>query len=163
MARNTNDLRSLRNIIAEAHDILRTTALPEARSQRAYVLTAAIYLADNLLEVSPPATLGSKAGNRPPNAGRITSARSPLYTLRHCKAFFRSQSPLPAGRSCAPVQPWAQRPVEAGARAFARKCQLAFGSPFGSPGLQPLRTELILSSYLRHALARVQLAHAGNL
>src|SRR5215469_6802493 len=31
------------------------------------------------------------------------------------------------------------------------------------PGLKPFRTELILSSYLSYALARVQLAHAGNL
>ena len=63
MARNTNNLRSLRNIIAEAHDILRTTILPEQRSQRAYeLLTAAVHLADNLLEESPAAALGAKGG-----------------------------------------------------------------------------------------------------
>jgi hypothetical protein len=63
MARKQNDLRALRSMISEAHDILRTTTLPEARSQRAYeLLTAAVNLADNLLEVSPAATLGKKGG-----------------------------------------------------------------------------------------------------
>jgi len=53
MARR-NDLKALRNMIGEAHDILRTTTLPEQRSERAYeLLTAAMHLADNLLEVSP--------------------------------------------------------------------------------------------------------------
>ena len=60
-------------MIAEAHDILRTTALPEARSQRAYeLLTAAVHLADNLLEVSPAAALGSKGG-------KATAKRGPDY------------------------------------------------------------------------------------
>jgi hypothetical protein len=63
MARR-NDLRSLRNMIAEAHNILRTTILPESRSERAYeLLTAAKNLADHLLEESPAATLGAKGGN----------------------------------------------------------------------------------------------------
>jgi len=62
MARR-NDLRSLRNLIGEAHDILRTTILPESRSERAYeLLTAAVNLADHLLEESPAATLGAKGG-----------------------------------------------------------------------------------------------------
>ena len=52
MARKQNDLKALRNMISEAHDILRTTILPEERSQRAYeLLTAAVHLADNLLGV----------------------------------------------------------------------------------------------------------------
>ncbi len=73
MARNTNNLRSLRNIIAEAHDILRTTILPEQRSQRAYeLLTAAVHLADNLLEESPAAALGAKGG-------KITAKRGSEY------------------------------------------------------------------------------------
>src|ERR1035438_9579663 len=46
MARKQNDLKALRNMISEAHDILRTTVLPEERSQRAYeLLTAAVHLA----------------------------------------------------------------------------------------------------------------------
>ena len=63
MARKQNDLKALRNMIGEAHDILRTTILPEGRSQRAYdLLTAAVHLADTLLEESPAATLGAKGG-----------------------------------------------------------------------------------------------------
>jgi hypothetical protein len=62
MARR-NDLRSLRNLIAEAQTLLTTTTLPEGRSQRAHeLLTAAVHLADNLLEQSPAATLGAKGG-----------------------------------------------------------------------------------------------------
>jgi hypothetical protein len=62
MARK-NDLRALRNMISEAHDILRTTTLPESRSERAYeLLTAAITLADHLLEESPAVTLGTRGG-----------------------------------------------------------------------------------------------------
>jgi hypothetical protein len=62
MARQ-NDLKALRNLIGEAHDILRTTTLPEARSERAYeLLTAAINLADDLLTQSPAAVLGKKGG-----------------------------------------------------------------------------------------------------
>lgn len=58
-----NDLQALRNLIGEAHDILRTTNLPEQRSERAYeLLTAAIHLADSLLEVSPAAVMGKKGG-----------------------------------------------------------------------------------------------------
>jgi len=53
-----NDIRSLRNMIAEAHDILRTTTLPESRSERAYeLLTAALSLTDHLMEQSPAVTL----------------------------------------------------------------------------------------------------------
>ncbi len=62
MARRT-DLRSLRNLIAQAQDLLTTTNLPEGRSQRAHeLLTAAVQLADDLLEQSPAAALGKKGG-----------------------------------------------------------------------------------------------------
>ena len=72
MARR-NDLRSLRNMIAEAHDILRTTTLPESRSELAYeLLIAALSLADNLLEQSPAAVLGKKGGKE-------TAKRGPDY------------------------------------------------------------------------------------
>lgn len=58
-----NDLKALRTMIGEAHDLLRTTNLPESRSERAYeLLTAAIGLADDLLAQNPAAVLGSKGG-----------------------------------------------------------------------------------------------------
>jgi hypothetical protein len=45
MARKDNDLKALRDMIGEAHDILRTTVLPEQRAERAYeILTAARHL-----------------------------------------------------------------------------------------------------------------------
>ena len=37
----TNDLKALRKMVGEAHDRLRTTNLPEERSQRAYGLLTA--------------------------------------------------------------------------------------------------------------------------
>lgn len=58
-----NDLRVLRNLITEAQNLLTTTILPEGRSQRAHeLLTAAVALADDLLEQSPAVTLGAKGG-----------------------------------------------------------------------------------------------------
>jgi hypothetical protein len=70
MARKQNDLKALRNMISEAHDILRTTILPEERSQRAYeLLTAAVHLADNLLEVSPAVALGKRGGRETAKRG----------------------------------------------------------------------------------------------
>jgi hypothetical protein len=70
---NNNDLRALRNLIAEAHDILRTTQLPDKRAERAYeLLTAALHLNENLLNASPAATLGSKGG-------QATAKRGPEY------------------------------------------------------------------------------------
>ena len=60
-------------MIGEAHDLLRTITLPEQRSQRAYdLLTAAVHLADNLLEESPAAVLGAKGG-------KATAKRGPEY------------------------------------------------------------------------------------
>ena len=70
MARKQNDLKALRHVIGEAHDILRTTILPEKRSQRAYeLLTAALHLTDNLLEESPAAALGAKGGKQTAKRG----------------------------------------------------------------------------------------------
>ena len=64
MTRKDNDLKALRNMIGEAHDIIRTVILPEQRSRRLYeLLSAALQLADHLLETSPAATLGAKGGN----------------------------------------------------------------------------------------------------
>jgi hypothetical protein len=63
MTGKNNDLKALRDLISEAHDILRTIVLPEKRSQRAYeLLSAALHLADHLVETSPAATLGEKGG-----------------------------------------------------------------------------------------------------
>lgn len=63
MARR-NDLRALRNTIAEAQYILTTTELPEGRAERMRELMAsAVFLADHLLEASPAATLGKKGGS----------------------------------------------------------------------------------------------------
>jgi hypothetical protein len=68
-----NDLRSLRNLISEAQSLLMTSNLPEGRSQRANeLLTAAVHLADDLLEQSPAATLGAKGG-------KATAKRGPDY------------------------------------------------------------------------------------
>jgi hypothetical protein len=72
MARR-NDLRALRKLIAEAQTLLTTTTLPEGRSQRAHeLLTAAVSLADDLLEQNPAATLGAKGG-------KITAKRGSEY------------------------------------------------------------------------------------
>ena len=65
-----NDLHALRDMISEAHHILATTLLPEHRSERAYeLLTAAVNLADHLLEESPAATLGQKGGKKTAKRG----------------------------------------------------------------------------------------------
>ena len=58
-----NDLKALRNMIGEAHDLLRTTTLPERRSERAYeLLTAAVSLTDDLLTQYPMVEIGEKGG-----------------------------------------------------------------------------------------------------
>ena len=70
-------------MIGEAHDLLRTTNLPEERSQRAYeLLTASMHLADALLEESPLLRLARRAGRKPRSAAPSTSARSP-HGARH--------------------------------------------------------------------------------
>ena len=58
-----NDLRALRNMVAESQHILTTVELPEGRAERAReLLASAVFLADHLLETSPAATLGKKGG-----------------------------------------------------------------------------------------------------
>ena len=65
-----NDLKALRNLISEAQNLLTTTTLPEGRSQRAHeLLTAAVHLADDLLEQNPAATLGAKGGKETAKRG----------------------------------------------------------------------------------------------
>lgn len=67
---NKNDLKALRHLIVEAQNLLTTTVLPEGRSQRAHeLLTAAIALADDLLEQNPAATLGAKGGKQTAKRG----------------------------------------------------------------------------------------------
>jgi hypothetical protein len=64
MVRKSNDLKALRDMISEAHDILRVVEPPEERSKRAYeLLSASLHLADHLLETSPAAALGAKGGS----------------------------------------------------------------------------------------------------
>ena len=63
MASEDKDLEALRNIIGEAHDIIRTVVLPDQRSRRVYeLLSAALQLADHLVETPPAALLGAKGG-----------------------------------------------------------------------------------------------------
>jgi len=70
MPRKENALKARRDMIGEAHDILRTVVLPEERSRRAYeLLTASLQLADHLLEISPAATLGAKGGSQTAKRG----------------------------------------------------------------------------------------------
>lgn len=77
MARR-NDLRSLRNLIDEAQTLLMTTSLPEGRSQRANeLLTAAVHLADDLLEQSPAATLAKKGGKATAKRGSDYFRKTP--------------------------------------------------------------------------------------
>lgn len=65
-----NDLKALRNLIKEAHDILRTTSLPEGRSERAYeLLTAAMSLVDTISQNSPAAILGAQGGKQTAKRG----------------------------------------------------------------------------------------------
>jgi hypothetical protein len=57
------DLRALRNMIDEAHTILETTILPQGRAERAReLLSAAVKLADALMEENPAAKMGAKGG-----------------------------------------------------------------------------------------------------
>ena len=73
MKRSRNDLKALRKMIGEAHDILRTTILPEERSQRAEeLLRSALFLADHLIAASPAAELGAKGG-------KVTAKRGSEY------------------------------------------------------------------------------------
>jgi hypothetical protein len=73
MTPKRNDLRALRNLISEAQTLLTTTNLPEGRAQRANeLLTAAVALADDLLERNPAATLGAKGG-------KVTAKRGSDY------------------------------------------------------------------------------------
>ena len=66
-----SDLRALRALIDEAHEILTTTSLPEGRSERAYeLLTAALALLDDVLLESPAAVLGKKGGKATAKRGR---------------------------------------------------------------------------------------------
>jgi hypothetical protein len=67
------DLKALRNMIAEADTILRTTVLPQGRAERACeLLGTAVKLADHLLTEKPAAVLGAKGGKK-------TAERGPEY------------------------------------------------------------------------------------
>ena len=90
-----NDLRALRNLIAEAQALLTTTTLPEGRSQRAHeLLTAAVHLADDLLEQSPAAKLGEKGG-------KVTAKRGSNYfrKIAAMRKDFKGGRPPKTGKS----------------------------------------------------------------
>ncbi|MGA2688586.1 MAG: hypothetical protein ABSE85_11015 [Candidatus Korobacteraceae bacterium] len=71
MARKQTDLKALRNLIGEAHDLLRTTILPDERTERASkLLTGGVRLADALLEESPAAKRKRHGGGRPSNKSK---------------------------------------------------------------------------------------------
>jgi hypothetical protein len=73
MTSKNDDLTALRDMIGEAHDIVRTVVLPEKRSRRVYeLLSAALHLADHLVETSPAAALGAKGG-------KVTAKRGSEY------------------------------------------------------------------------------------
>jgi hypothetical protein len=60
-------------MLLEAQHLLGTTQLLESHSERAYeLLTAAVHLADHLLEVNPAASMGKKGGKK-------TAERGPDY------------------------------------------------------------------------------------
>ena len=73
MTRKNLDLRALRDIIEEAHDVVRTVVLPDQRSRRLFeLLSAALQLSNHLLETPPAATLGAKGG-------KVTAQRGSDY------------------------------------------------------------------------------------
>ena len=89
------DLRALRNMIEDSQLLLSTTTLPEGRSQRAHeLLTAALSLADHLLEESPAATLGKKGGKQ-------TAKRGPDYfkKIAAMRKNFKGGRPTKSGKA----------------------------------------------------------------
>jgi len=58
------ELEALRSLIQQAHELLEPLDLPEGRGKRAReLLSAALALADDLVNTKPAATLGAKGGN----------------------------------------------------------------------------------------------------
>ena len=70
----TQDLKALRRMISEAHQILQTSPeLPQGRTPRALELLGdSVVLADYLLTIEPAAVLGKMGG-------RATAKRGPEY------------------------------------------------------------------------------------
>ena len=70
----TQDLKALRRMISEAHQILQTSPeLPQGRTPRALELLGdAVVLADYLLTIEPAAVLGKMGG-------KATAKRGPDY------------------------------------------------------------------------------------
>lgn len=67
---NKSDLQAFQNLISEAHLIIKSTNLPQGRSERACeLLSAAIKLADGLIETSPATTLGKRGGAKAAERG----------------------------------------------------------------------------------------------
>jgi hypothetical protein len=58
------ELEALRSLIQQSHELLEPLDLPEGRGARAReLLSAAIALADDLVNTKPAATLGAKGGS----------------------------------------------------------------------------------------------------
>lgn len=70
----TQDLKALRRMISEAHQIIQTSPeLPQGRTARALELLGdSVVLADYLLTIEPAAVLGKMGG-------RATAKRGPEY------------------------------------------------------------------------------------
>ena len=74
----TQDLKALRRMISEAHQILQTSPeLPQGRTARALELLGdSVVLADYLLTIEPAAVLGKMGGKATAKRDRSTSGRS---------------------------------------------------------------------------------------
>jgi hypothetical protein len=82
-------------LIAQAQELLTTTTLPEARSQRAHeLLTAAVHLADDLIQQSPAATLGKRGG-------KVTAQKGSDYfrKIAAMRKDFKGGRPSKTGKS----------------------------------------------------------------
>ena len=73
----TQDLKALRRMVAEAHQIIETSpALPQGRTARALELLGdSVVLADYLLTIEPAAVLGKMGG-------KATAKKGPEYFRR---------------------------------------------------------------------------------
>jgi hypothetical protein len=86
------DLHTLLNLIDEAQALVDSSGLPDDRSKRLReVLSSAVSLANNLIETSPAAELGSKGGKK-------TAERGPEYfrkiaSMRKTRAGGRPRKP----------------------------------------------------------------------
>jgi hypothetical protein len=65
------ELEALRSLIQQSHELLEPLDLPEGRGKRAReLLSAALALADDLVNTKPAATLGARGGNATAKRGK---------------------------------------------------------------------------------------------